>query len=183
MPKHFLKKLILMGGLLFLYGCGTTGIEVQSYTQEKARVDQEMGGNAGYLTGTPQPDDRGQYKKTRKVYVVEISKARESRPEHEERVYVESTSTSEASSRESQKPLSADLDVVVLPPIGESKQSAQQSPNFVEYTVEKDDTLQKISKKFYDSYSKWPRIYEANKEKIQNPDKIKPGITINIPVE
>lgn len=175
MPKHFLKRFMVMSGLLFVYGCGTTGIEVQTYTQDKARVDQEIGGNAGYLTGTPKADERGEYKKTRKVYVVEISKARASRPEHEE-VYVERPPLPETPPRASQKPLSADLDVVVLPP-------ARPAANFVEYTVEKDDTLQKISKKFYDSYSKWPRIYEANRDKIPNPDKIKPGITINIPMD
>jgi len=70
------------------------------------------------------------------------------------------------------------MDVVVLP--SESLQ-AKSAAGFVEYTVEKDDTLQKISKKFYDSYSKWPRIYEANKAVIPNPDKIQPGIVIQIP--
>ncbi|HBR14717.1 MAG TPA: hypothetical protein DD723_04120 [Candidatus Omnitrophica bacterium] len=50
-----------------------------------------------------------------------------------------------------------------------------------EYTVEKDDTLQKISKKFYGTYSQWSKIYEANKERIENPDSIQPGIVIVIP--
>ncbi len=50
-----------------------------------------------------------------------------------------------------------------------------------DYTVQKDDTLQTISKKFYNSYSKWPKIYDANKEIIKDPNRIKPGITITIP--
>ena len=51
------------------------------------------------------------------------------------------------------------------------------------YTIEKDDTLQKISKKFYDSFSQWHRIYEANRAAIKNPDRLKPGTVITIPVE
>ena len=51
------------------------------------------------------------------------------------------------------------------------------------YTIQEDDTLQKISKKFYDAYSKWPKIYEANKDKLKSPEFIKPGITIRIPQE
>lgn len=163
---------------VFGTGCGTTGIEMRSYTQDKPRVDQEMGeGNAGYLAGTPQPEDRSQYKDTRKTYVLEISKgAGELPPVKEESYTVPSFEKPSTSSRP--KPLSASMDVVVLP--SESLQ-AKPAAGFVKYTVEKDDTLQKISKKFYDSYSKWPRIYEANKAVIPNPDKIQPGIVIQIP--
>ena len=49
------------------------------------------------------------------------------------------------------------------------------------YTVQKDDTLQKISKKFYNSYGKWVRIYGANKEKIKNPNFVRPGTVLTIP--
>ncbi|MBF0595345.1 MAG: LysM peptidoglycan-binding domain-containing protein, partial [Candidatus Omnitrophica bacterium] len=51
----------------------------------------------------------------------------------------------------------------------------------VEYKVEKDDTLQKISKKVYGSYSKWTKIYDANKDVIKDPNRLKPGITLKIP--
>ena len=33
----------------------------------------------------------------------------------------------------------------------------------------------------YDSYSKWPKIYDANKDVISDPDRIKPGILLKIP--
>ena len=36
---------------------------------------------------------------------------------------------------------------------------------------------------FYDSYSKWPKIFEANKNVIKDPNRIKPGIVLQIPVE
>jgi len=49
------------------------------------------------------------------------------------------------------------------------------------YKVEKDDTLQKISKKMYGSYGKWTKIYDANKAVIKDPNFLKPGITLTIP--
>lgn len=53
----------------------------------------------------------------------------------------------------------------------------------VDYTVKKSDTLQKISKKFYGSYAKWPRIFNANKSTLSSPDVVAPGMVLKIPVE
>ena len=50
-----------------------------------------------------------------------------------------------------------------------------------EYTVQKGDTLQKISKKFYGSYGKWARIYDANKEKMKSPESLKVGMKLCVP--
>ena len=47
-----------------------------------------------------------------------------------------------------------------------------------EYTVVSGDNLTKIGKKFN---VKWKDIYEANKDKIKNPDHIEPGWKLNIP--
>ena len=55
------------------------------------------------------------------------------------------------------------------------------SQDAVTYTVLKDDTLQKIAKKFYGSYGKWIKIYDANKNKMKNPNFVKPGTVITIP--
>ena len=49
------------------------------------------------------------------------------------------------------------------------------------YTVQKGDSLWKIAKQFYGKGSAWPRIHEANKELITNPDLIQPGWTLRIP--
>jgi len=50
------------------------------------------------------------------------------------------------------------------------------------YTVQKDDTLQKISKKVYGTYAKWYKIYKANKDKINNPNVLQPGTVLTLPV-
>ena len=43
------------------------------------------------------------------------------------------------------------------------------------------DTPSKISKQFYGDANKWPRIYEANKDQLKDPDKIQPGQVLRIP--
>jgi nucleoid-associated protein YgaU len=49
------------------------------------------------------------------------------------------------------------------------------------YTVQPGDSLWKIAKQFYGKGSAWPRIHEANKDRITNPDLIQPGWTLRIP--
>lgn len=49
------------------------------------------------------------------------------------------------------------------------------------YTVAKGDTLSHIAKEFYGKASKWPKIFEANRDQLDNPDKIKPGQVLKIP--
>ena len=49
------------------------------------------------------------------------------------------------------------------------------------YTVKSGDSLSKIAKHMYGDASKWHRIYEANRDKIKNPDLIHPGQEFTIP--
>ncbi len=49
------------------------------------------------------------------------------------------------------------------------------------YIVRKGDTLSKISKRYYGSPSKWRKIYEANRDVIEDPDVVKPGSKLRIP--
>ncbi len=49
------------------------------------------------------------------------------------------------------------------------------------YTVESGDSLSKIAKKLMGDGNKWPKIFEANKEVIKNPDLIYPGQQLRIP--
>ena len=47
--------------------------------------------------------------------------------------------------------------------------------------VEKGDSLSKIAKKFYGDMNAWKRIFEANRDRIHNPDLIQPGWKLRIP--
>jgi uncharacterized protein YidB (DUF937 family) len=49
------------------------------------------------------------------------------------------------------------------------------------YTVAKGDSLSKIAKKVYGDANQWKRIFEANRDQIENPDLIHPGQVLRIP--
>lgn len=49
------------------------------------------------------------------------------------------------------------------------------------YTIEKGDTLSAISKRFYGKAKFWRQIFEANRDAIEDPDRIFPGQTIKLP--
>lgn len=49
------------------------------------------------------------------------------------------------------------------------------------YTVVRGDYLRKLAQRFYGNEMQWPKIYNANKDKIKNPDIIYPGQVLVIP--
>jgi len=52
-----------------------------------------------------------------------------------------------------------------------------------EYVTKKNDSLWKLAQDTYGDGRKWKNIYRANKDKIKDPNKLKPGIKIVIPIE
>ncbi len=168
-------KFLLVGFLVF----ALTGCTVRRYTQVRDRVDQEVSGNAGYLSGTPSAKETSSARKTRKTYVLEFSLQS---PEEVQRLSSQQKEETPPPSytpsytpppkREEPRPYIPRIEDVPAP---------EASTNPGEYTVEKGDTLQKISKKFYDTPRKWPQIYQANKEKIKDPNRLKEGTVIVIP--
>ncbi len=49
------------------------------------------------------------------------------------------------------------------------------------YTVVKGDTLSHIAKAHYGKAGKWRAIFDANRDQIDDPDKIFPGQVLKIP--
>jgi nucleoid-associated protein YgaU len=49
------------------------------------------------------------------------------------------------------------------------------------YTVKAGDTLSKIAKEHLGDGAAYMKIFEANRDQLQDPDKIKPGQTLKIP--
>lgn len=49
------------------------------------------------------------------------------------------------------------------------------------YVVKRGDTLASISRKFYKSTGRWKRILDANRKKIDDPEKLKVGESLIIP--
>ena len=58
---------------------------------------------------------------------------------------------------------------------------APAAPTEQIYTVVAGDSLSKIAKRLYGDANQWRRIFEANRDQIQNPDLIKPGQKLKIP--
>ena len=65
-------------------------------------------------------------------------------------------------------------------PIDTSMQR-QQTSSIQTYKVKAGDTLSKISKQFYGSPNEYMKIFEANKDQLNDPDKIQVGQELKIP--
>jgi nucleoid-associated protein YgaU len=50
------------------------------------------------------------------------------------------------------------------------------------YTVKPGDTLSKIAKEHYGDANSYRRIFDANRDQLNNPDLIQPGQVLKIPV-
>lgn len=50
-----------------------------------------------------------------------------------------------------------------------------------QYTVQKGDNLSKIAKNLLGDANAWKQIFEANRDVLDNPDKIFPGQVLKIP--
>jgi LysM repeat protein len=51
------------------------------------------------------------------------------------------------------------------------------------YTVQVGDTLGHIAQKFYGKASRWPEIFNANRDKLRHPDILFHGTTLRIPLD
>lgn len=64
-----------------------------------------------------------------------------------------------------------------------AKPEAPKKEEAKTYTVKGGDSLWKISEQMYGNGNEWRRIYEANKDRIKDPDVIQPGWVLNIPAK
>ncbi len=65
----------------------------------------------------------------------------------------------------------------------EEKIESETKVSTREYVIQKNDSLWKIAQKELGSGNRWKYLYEMNKDVIKNPNKLKAGTTIIIPVE
>ncbi|MCB9720765.1 MAG: LysM peptidoglycan-binding domain-containing protein [Candidatus Omnitrophica bacterium] len=198
------KGLIIFTGLFTLSACKSLApdVQVRAYQQDKQRLDQIVDGTVGNWQNAPQAQ-ANRTKDTRKVYFVEFTKEPPSAPNLDYLVQsdemqdeiapepVRDNRNNFASTRRQPEPRAAESGLrrpkLDIPKFEDEEtyrdDSYETKLSFENYKVQKNDTLQKISKKFYNSYSKWKQIYDANRDVISNPDVLQPGTSIKIPVQ
>jgi len=65
--------------------------------------------------------------------------------------------------------------------VDDQLQVARPEPQATFYTVQPGDTLSKIAQRHYGNANQYPRIFEANRPLLKDPDEIYPGQTLRIP--
>ncbi len=181
---------------IFLISLSLIGCVARVYNIQKPRSDLDIQGNRGYIIGIPSTEEVSvPKKKTRTVTIMEIELGpskiveleEESAPSEEKKITAEKEigdiESQISSESESESEVQNPLVVVEEGSSFEIQESTepQVEQKFVVYKVQKGDTLQKISYKFYGTHKKWKRIYEANKNKLKDPNFIKEGILLKIP--
>jgi nucleoid-associated protein YgaU len=170
-----MKKILFLLLVISLSGC----MRVRTYTVEKPRIDTDVEGNQGYLTGEPiATEEESKLGSTRKVSVLEF----EFGPKSKE-VVVDSKGSEDGLQEEFYQEEVYQEEEFTVPRI-KTKEYDMASPQYEyeDYTIVENDTLQKISRKFYGTTKKWELIYQENKDTLKSPDKIYPGKTIKVPV-
>ena len=181
MRRYIIYSLGFMVAGFSLSGCLT-----RTYTVVKERVDQDMPGNQGFISGSAPAGYQQAPKKftTRKTRVVEVEfgkplEIEKTAPLPKTEVLLEEQVESQAA-----QPLEVSDSLLEAGPALSQEIKSENLPEIPEtYVVQKNDTLQKISQHFYGTTKKWTRIYEANKDKLKAPDSIRPGQVIKIPKE
>ncbi len=62
-----------------------------------------------------------------------------------------------------------------------AKPPAADNPYTQHHLVVKGDTLSKIAEQYYGDARLYPKIFEANRDLLSDPNKIKPGQKLRIP--
>jgi nucleoid-associated protein YgaU len=144
-----------------------SGCVVRTYSVQKERADLDLSsGNRGFLAGnSTEPATVAKPTRETKVVEIEVFPLIKSLKKENPTPKLKSSQLNEPSNQAVSQPQAVTSTMV----------QAQ------EYTVQENDTLQKIAQKFYGTMHKWNKIYEANKDKLKGPDKLKPGQVLKIP--
>jgi nucleoid-associated protein YgaU len=164
MNRIKLAGICVLASTLALSGC-----VARTYELTRDRVDQELSptsGNRGYIMGNaPEPKERKTTRQTR-VFELELGPTNKTKTSCPATTPLATTGFDEPTMVQENQP---------------ETQAEDTNSSFEKYTVAKNDTLQKISKKFYGTTKRWMKIYEANKDVLRGPDKLYPGQVLNIP--
>ena len=160
--REYTQMMLGVAGALLISGCHTA-VQVT----EHPRVDLELGGgNRGYLVGTPPA--AGEMKTTRQMVetVVEVP----------------------SSYKPKRSGAPADLEGIAPPEtdMGTEQEAVQMGGapgKYDTYVVQKGDSLWSIAAKpqIYGNPNRWRRIFDANRDLLKSPDRLRAGMTLKIP--
>ncbi|MCX5701405.1 MAG: LysM peptidoglycan-binding domain-containing protein [Candidatus Omnitrophica bacterium] len=170
MKKEYLFYLLGLSFVFVLSGC-----VVRTYSLTRDRVDQDLDiGNRGVIQGNKDMPEV-ERKTTRTTRVVEMEMGSplkfEKASKNNPAAPLEKTEEQDVWGNRGYVTKSEALEIT----------EPEVAGRFVQYTVQKGDTLQKISKKMYGTTKKWNTIYEANTNTLKGPNKIYTGQVLNIP--
>lgn len=197
-----MKKLpfVFLSVIICIQLIGCSGWAVRTSSSRKPRVDQEVSGNQGFIAGKPTAPPKEPAFTDRKVYKIEVEipdlprkkktaptkKESTVRPPKEDKVAWGNKGYFVGGQRQQpavvQEELQAETAAVEETPEIFEPEAKETAPRRT-YKVQKGETLQKISRKFYGTTKKWPLLYKANKDKLKSPDKVFPGQVLVIPGE
>lgn len=173
--KRALCVVVVFIAILAISGCVTVRKTVRE------RVDQDLAGNRGVLYGEASDKSSSARSKTREYIDIRLEV-----PGWGE-VFQKEDGEQEASGAKEDMAIIDEPTDVYSPTTEEDAAIFTEEPIFEQamqptlYKVKEGDSLGKIAKKFYDRASKWTLIYEANMDKIKDPQRIRPGIELIIP--
>jgi len=180
-----MKKAFLVLSSWFIV-LGIAGCVVRTYPLTKDRIDQDLAmGNRGYLKGQmPEGQEVRERKSARTIQAIEVELHSPIKFERMPKAKVAQETTVQTTEDKQVWGNRGFISESSSPEVLETETAIASAPvNLEKYTVQKNDTLQKISQKFYGTTKKWNKIYQANKDMLKGPDKIYPGQVINIPLE
>lgn len=181
-------------GLLSMFGigvisiCTLTGCRSTLRYVEVERVDQGLtAGNRGYIYGSP-PSQEVTVPSKRTILEMEVELP--PIPEYEGyRVKKPKMSPSETTTvgnrgyligGKYEPAFSGESEPTV---ISAEEERIPEVTDYIVYTVKKGDSLSRIAKQIYGNSNKWRKIYEANTDKIKDPNRLKIGLILKIPQE
>ena len=73
------------------------------------------------------------------------------------------------------------IPVAATAPAAAAPAAQPAAPAGKTYTVQPGDTLSKIAKEYLGNANAYMKIFDANKDQLNDPDKIRPGQVLRIP--
>jgi len=152
----------LGAGLLVL--AGLSGCRTAARVTTVPRVDLELAGagNRGYLVGTPPP--AGELKTTREMIQADVEIPSFYKPKRGQAAGLGEIASPEM-----------DIDEAGAAPLSPARYDT--------YVVQKGDTLWTIAKKpeIYGKATYWRRLFDANRDLLSSPDRLKVGMKLKVP--